>query len=105
MAPSVLVQCLLSVCDGKRELGRFAAFRRRESSPPPPEDRIPPEALTAREIAIVREVSAGRRTREVAMRLGISEGTVKIHLHHIYAKWNVEGRVELLLVAQRNGIL
>jgi DNA-binding NarL/FixJ family response regulator len=105
MAPSVLVGCLLSVCEGKRELGRFAAFRRRESSPPLREDRVPPEALTPREIAIVREVSAGRRTREVATRLGISEGTVKIHLHHIYAKWNVEGRVELLLVAQRNGIL
>jgi DNA-binding NarL/FixJ family response regulator len=103
MAPSILVQCILDVCEGKRSLDRFPAARR--SSNDHRQDPLPPEVLTPREIAIVREVSAGRRTREVAERLGISEGTVKIHLHNIYAKLNVEGRVELVLKAQRNGLL
>jgi DNA-binding NarL/FixJ family response regulator len=104
MAPSVLVRCVLDVCEGKRSLGRFAAPRR--AGPNDHRQQILlPEILTPREIAIVREVSAGRRTREVAERLGISEGTVKIHLHHIYAKLKVEGRVELVLTAQQNGLL
>jgi DNA-binding NarL/FixJ family response regulator len=104
MAPSVLVQCVLDVCGGKRDLGGYSAPSR-AGPDEPAGDLAPPEVLTRREIAIVREISAGRRTREVAVRLGITEGTVKIHLHNIYAKLNVEGRVELLLVAQRNGLL
>jgi len=104
MAPSILVQCVLDVCEGRRSLDRFTATRRTGSNDQRPEPLLP-EILTPREIAIVREVSAGRRTREVAERLGISEGTVKIHLHNIYAKLKVEGRVELVLKAQRNGLL
>jgi DNA-binding NarL/FixJ family response regulator len=104
MAPSILVRCVLDVCEGKRNLDRFPATRRAGPNDHR-QDPLLPEILTPREIAIVREVSAGRRTREVAERLGISEGTVKIHLHYIYAKLKVEGRVELVLKAQRNGLL
>jgi len=104
MAPSILVQCVLDVCEGRRSLDRFTPTRRTGPNDQRPEPLLP-EILTPREIAIVREVSAGRRTREVAERLGISEGTVKIHLHNIYAKLKVEGRVELVLKAQRNGLL
>src|ERR1051326_1388471 len=99
MAPSALVRCVLDVCRGKRDLGGYSAPRR-AGSDEPTGDVAPPEALTPREIAIVREISAGRRTREVAARLGITEGTVKIHLHNIYAKLNVEGRGEIPPVAQ-----
>lgn len=47
-----------------------------------------------------RMVARGLRNKEMSQRLAISEGTVKIHLHHIYRKLKVENRVELILYAQ-----
>src|SRR2546426_66644 len=43
--------------------------------------------------------------KELAPRLGLSEGTVKIHLHNIYKKLKVESRVELVLHAQLNKLV
>jgi DNA-binding NarL/FixJ family response regulator len=40
--------------------------------------------LTAREIEIIRMVSQGLRNKAVADRLGVSEGTVKVHIHNVY---------------------
>ena len=51
--------------------------------------------LTPRELEIVRMVARGLRNRSIAEQLFISEGTVKIHLHNIYQKLEVGGRVEL----------
>ena len=61
-------------------------------------------ALTPREREIVDMVAEGLRNRSIAQRLGISEGTVKLHLHHVYEKLGVTGRVELLLRVQRGGV-
>lgn len=61
-------------------------------------------ALTPREREIVDMVAEGLRNRNIAQRLGISEGTVKLHLHHVYEKLGVTGRVELLLRVQRGGV-
>lgn len=61
-------------------------------------------ALTPREREIVDMVAEGLRNRAIAKRLGISEGTVKLHLHHVYEKLGVTGRVELLLRVQRGGV-
>ena len=61
--------------------------------------------LTPREIEIVRMVAGGLRNRAVADRLFISEGTVKVHLHRIYEKLEVGGRLELALYAREKGLL
>ena len=37
--------------------------------------------------------------------ISISEGTVKVHLHNIYEKLGVDGRLELTLCAQQKGLL
>ena len=50
-------------------------------------------------------VAAGLRNKEIALRLSISEGTVKSYLHAIYEKLDVHGRVELTLYAQEHGLL
>ncbi len=63
---------------------------------PPTEDT----GLTARESEIVRMIADGLRNKEIAAQLGISEGTVKVHLHRIYEKLGVDGRVELIFWAQ-----
>jgi DNA-binding NarL/FixJ family response regulator len=62
------------------------------------------QILTPREIEIVRMVARGLRNRAVAEQLTISEGTVKIHLHNIYQKLGVDGRLELAVYAQAKGL-
>jgi len=62
-------------------------------------------ALTPRELEIVRMVSEGLRNKEIGERLSISEGTVKVHLHNVYEKLGVDGRLELLLFAQSKGLV
>jgi DNA-binding NarL/FixJ family response regulator len=54
-------------------------------------------ALTQREAQIAGLVSQGLPNKAVAERLGVREGTVKIHLHHIYRKLHVTNRTGLML--------
>jgi two-component system, NarL family, nitrate/nitrite response regulator NarL len=54
-------------------------------------------SLTSREAEIAHLVSRGLRNKEIARVLHLSEGTVKMHLHHIYQKLNLGGRTELAL--------
>jgi DNA-binding NarL/FixJ family response regulator len=63
------------------------------------------ETLTPRELDIVRMVAQGLRNKTIAERLSISEGTVKVHLHNIYEKLEIGGRLELVLCAQRKGLV
>ncbi|HUP49767.1 MAG TPA: response regulator transcription factor [Thermoanaerobaculia bacterium] len=63
------------------------------------------EVLSPREAEIVKMVAAGLRNKEIANKLFIGEGTVKTHLHAIYKKLGVHGRVELTLYAQEKGMV
>jgi DNA-binding NarL/FixJ family response regulator len=60
--------------------------------------------LTPRETEIARLAVLGVSTREIADRLAVKQGTVKIHLHSIYDKLNVGGRLGLVLIARRHGL-
>jgi DNA-binding NarL/FixJ family response regulator len=60
--------------------------------------------LTPRETEIARLAVLGIPTREIAERLDVKQGTVKIHLHSIYEKLNVGGRLGLVLFARRHGL-
>jgi DNA-binding NarL/FixJ family response regulator len=60
--------------------------------------------LSSRELEVVRVSASGRSNREIADTLSIAEGTVKMHLHHIYEKLGVKGRLELMLYAQDKGL-
>ena len=60
-------------------------------------------SLTKRETEIVRLVSQGLANKVVAEELGVTEGTVKIHLHSIYRKLRVSSRTELILGVLSNG--
>ena len=51
--------------------------------------------LTGRELEVMRLVAEGLANKEVARRLSLSEGTVKIHLHNIYQKIGVANRTAL----------
>jgi two-component system nitrate/nitrite response regulator NarP len=53
--------------------------------------------LTRRERDVARLVATGQRNRSIAGNLGISEGTVKMHLHNVYAKLGLESRTQLAM--------
>jgi DNA-binding NarL/FixJ family response regulator len=61
--------------------------------------------LTVREEEIVRLAARGLRNREIADELHISEGTVKMHLHHVFNKLDCDNRVEMLLRARERGVV
>jgi DNA-binding NarL/FixJ family response regulator len=62
------------------------------------------DVLTTREIDMARMVAIGLRNRNIADQMGISEGTVKIHLHNIYRKLGMQSRVQLTLYARDQGL-
>lgn len=55
------------------------------------------EPLTDRESEVLRCVTGGMSNKEIARHLGISQATVKTHLHHVFAKLKI-GRRALLMV-------
>jgi DNA-binding NarL/FixJ family response regulator len=59
--------------------------------------------LTPRELDVLRAVATGMRNKEISDRLHITEGTVKTHLHNVYEKLDVKGRLELILCARDRG--
>jgi DNA-binding NarL/FixJ family response regulator len=64
-----------------------------------------PFALTARELEITSAIVAGHSNRDIADGLGISLQTVKHHLTSIFDKTSTSSRLELALLAIRQGIV
>lgn len=106
MAPQLLIQCIRKVHAGEQWMERRATklalekMLRREAG-----SREVSALLTPREIDLVRMVARGLRNKEIAGKLFISEGTVKVHLHNIYDKLKVDGRMALLRFAQEKGLV
>ena len=90
----LLVDCLVQVAHGARWIAPSLA-RRAEEAVRDGKDLHPARELTQREVEIMHLVSEGCANRTIAERVGISEGTVKIHLHNIYQKTGVANRTEL----------
>jgi len=57
------------------------------------------QTLTKREAEVYRLASQGLANKAVAGRLGVREGTVKVHLHNIYRKLRISNRAGLILSA------
>ena len=106
MAVPLLIQCVRKVYAGDQWLERHSIGRamekmlRREAG-----TREVAQLLTVRELEIVRLAASGLRNKEIASKLSISEGTVKIHLHRSYEKLHVDSRIALLRYAQTKGLV
>lgn len=104
-APDVLLRALRQVHAGGQWLERRAVGRALERMiEREKEARAIAAVLTQREVEIARMVTAGLRNKEIGRKLGISEGTVKIHLHNVYEKLKISGRLELAFYMQRKGL-
>jgi len=58
-------------------------------------------SLTDRERQIMHSVCEGRSNKDIGRQLRLSEGTVKVHLHHIYQKLAIHNRTALAVLAAR----
>jgi len=69
-----------------------------------PEDE-PLEKLTDREEEILKLLAAGLPNKEIAQKLGLSEGTVKNHISAILAKLHANDRTQAVLTALKRGLV
>ena len=67
--------------------------------------RVTNVRITRRELAVLRLLAAGNSNREIGDALGISDGTVKIHVTHLFAKLDVTSRTEAINIALRRGLV
>lgn len=63
------------------------------------------EQLTAREVAILEQVAAGKANKLIAWELSVSEDTVKSHLRSVFSKLDVNDRTQAVTVALKRGII
>jgi DNA-binding NarL/FixJ family response regulator len=96
----------LGVIDGSfaAALARPAGLSPRKAWSDPKTDPLI-EELTARELAVLRLVAEGLPNKTIALRLGISEHTVKFHVNAILGKLGVASRTEAVFRATRLGVI
>jgi DNA-binding NarL/FixJ family response regulator len=115
VAPEILVGVLRKIADGQRPLlpasSDWAVSREQRNGAIGEIEKINPFAefqvkganvlmtLTEREREIVRLVSEGLSNKAIARQLNISDGTIKVHLHHIYQKLEINNRTVLARLA------
>jgi two-component system, NarL family, nitrate/nitrite response regulator NarL len=91
--PSLLTECMDAVAAGDKWIDPEIADRTRRAQERA--DSAPP--LTRRERELIELVRQGLKNRDIAAELGVTEGTVKVYLHAIFDKLQVENRTELAL--------
>lgn len=67
-------------------------------------EHVADDALTEREIEVLRGVAGGKSNKLIATELGISEGTVKTHMKNILPKLGASDRTHAVIIALRRGI-
>lgn len=94
---SDLIRVVRQVHAGERPVMPVVEARLKERASAP--------TLTSREIEVLQLISEGLRNKEVGATLGITEGTVQIHVKNIFGKLNVNDRTAAVQVAVRRGLV
>ena len=97
MPPTELLEVIRHVHAGKKRIPPEIASQLLE--------HMSDEVLTEREIEVLKEVAGGKRNREIAERLFISEETVKVHIKHIMEKLGASDRTQAVSIGLRRGII
>jgi DNA-binding NarL/FixJ family response regulator len=97
MPPRDLVEVIRQVHAGKKRVPPEVASSLAE--------HMSDDALTAREVDVLRHVAGGNRNRDIAEKLFISEETVKVHIKHIMDKLGASDRTQAVAIGVRRGII
>jgi DNA-binding NarL/FixJ family response regulator len=97
MVREELLDVIRAVQAGKRRIPASLAQKLAE--------HLPKDALSPRELEVLRLVAAGKRNKEIAGELCVAEDTVKMHVRNVLSKLNASDRTEAVTVALRRGIL
>lgn len=97
MPPADLLDAIRKVHAGKKAIPSEIATRLA--------NHISDEGLTTREVEILQQIAEGNRNKDIADRLFISEGTVKVHIKHIMEKLGANDRTQAITIAVRRGII
>jgi DNA-binding NarL/FixJ family response regulator len=97
MPPKELVEVIRQVHAGKKRIPAEIAAHLAE--------HYSDEALTEREVEVLREVAGGNRNRDIAGKLFITEETVKVHIKHIMEKLGATDRTQAVTIGVRRGII
>jgi DNA-binding NarL/FixJ family response regulator len=97
MPPKELVEVIRQVHVGKRPIPPEIAANLAE--------HYSDEALTVREVEVLRQVAGGNRNRDIADKLFITEETVKVHIKHIMEKLGASDRTQAVAIGVRRGII
>lgn len=100
-----ITDAITSMIDGGAPISPVIArlmLRKFQRDPTPPRPMV--ETLTLRQIKILKLVSQGFSSREIAEKLDISYYTVTTHIKNIYGKLQVNSRTEALFEAREQGL-
>jgi DNA-binding NarL/FixJ family response regulator len=97
MPPRELVEVIRQVHAGKKRIPAEIAAQLAE--------HYSDEALTEREIEVLKQIAEGNRNRDIAQRLFITEETVKVHIKHIMEKLGAGDRTQAVAIGVRRGII
>jgi DNA-binding NarL/FixJ family response regulator len=104
-SPALLTEAVRAAASGEALLSPQVTVRLLEHfSPPTPPELPSGEALTTRELDIVRLVARGKTNAEIAAALYIAAGTVKNHIASIHRKLETRNRVGIATWGWETGI-
>ena len=96
--PAYLMECLDQVRHGRRWFDPELVVRARHLAETQAGSSL--VSLAPREKQLIGFVRSGLRNREIAEKLGVTEGTVKTYLHTVFEKLGVSNRTELAIRAE-----
>ncbi|MFC1664803.1 response regulator [Pseudomonadota bacterium] len=110
MDPDALVVALRTILTGETVVapelaGVLANVIRGKNTAENAVEETPFDELTPRETEILCHLSEGHSNKVIARDLGISHGTVKLHVKAILRKLGIHSRVEAAVMAVENGIV
>ncbi len=103
-SPDELVRAIRQVHRGEPSLHPTIARKLLQEVARPAEPQPAPEALTAREMEVLRLIAQGLSNQEIADRLVVSEPTVRAHVSRILGKLHLASRTQAALYAVREGL-